>query len=89
MSYSKNVRGALVVLGVVVIVAGVYYFYSHNKRYYAKEIVNFGGSDSFVGLMGFEEGYLKEWAKALVKAKQSFSYNGKTYNTQGGTAIVS
>lgn len=38
-------------------------------------------------LLSFEDGFLKEWAAAITKGKKSFNYNGKDYNTQGGTAI--
>jgi len=34
----------------------------------------------------FGEGYLKEWAKASKRGITTFTYEGKTYNTQGGKA---
>jgi hypothetical protein len=30
--------------------------------------------------------YVDSWAKALMKGESTFTYNGKTYNTGGGTA---
>ncbi|MFY8161475.1 MAG: hypothetical protein ACOVNU_09110 [Candidatus Kapaibacteriota bacterium] len=35
---------------------------------------------------GFEDAYLKEWAKASKLGSVEFSYKGKVYLTKGGTA---
>lgn len=35
---------------------------------------------------GFEDAFLKEWAKSSKLNKAEFTYNGKTYLTKGGTA---
>jgi hypothetical protein len=84
MQSSKNKKGLLVVLGVSAMVFAAWYMYSHTKRYYAKTIVKLGGNRNFAALMTFQEGYLKAWAKALIKAKTQFSFEGKDYNTAGG-----
>lgn len=38
-------------------------------------------------LMSFEKSFLNEWAYAITKNKKTFNYNGKDYNTNGGTAV--
>lgn len=38
-------------------------------------------------LMSFETQFLNEWSYAVTKNEKTFVYNGKVYNTQGGTAI--
>ena len=36
--------------------------------------------------VGFEDDYLKEWAKASKSNAVEFTYKGKVYLTKGGTA---
>lgn len=38
-------------------------------------------------LLTFGEGYLMAWANAILENKETFVYNGKSYRTQGGTAL--
>ncbi len=84
----KHKQSALVILGVVAVVGSVWYFTTHNKRYYAQSIVKYGGTQgSIVELMLMDTGYLKAWAKALNHNNVTFSYNGKNYNSTGGAAI--
>ena len=80
----KNKKGLFVILGVSAMVFAAWYMYSHTKRAYATTIVKLGGNSSFPSLMSFDEGYLKAWAKSLSKARDTFVYDGKVYNTQGG-----
>lgn len=35
----------------------------------------------------FEDAFLGVWANAILENKETFVYNGKSYRTQGGTAI--
>lgn len=83
----KTKMGLMVSLGVALAAVGVWYYVTHTKRYYASTIVRLGGSSSFVFLMTLEQAYLKAWCTAIVKAKQTFSYKGKDYNTQGGMLV--
>jgi len=84
----ENKKGMLTVLGVAIVVAGAWYFYSHTKRFYAKQVVKLGGtSGSIVSLMAFDEGFIKAWAKGLSTGKESFAYQGKAYNTTGGKVV--
>jgi len=86
---TKNHKGLLVSLGVVAIVAGVWYFTSHTKISYAKAIIkNNGTQGSLAVLLTFDEGYLHAWAKSLSKGRDTFTYNGKVYNTSGGIIIT-
>ncbi len=81
-----NVKtGVIVSVAVLGIVFGVYWKLSHSKRAYAKTIIRLNGSTgSLAALMTFDEEFLKSWARALQKGKQSFSVNGGEYNTTGG-----
>lgn len=38
-------------------------------------------------LMSFDKPFLNEWSNAITKNKKTFNYNGKDYNTNGGTAV--
>jgi hypothetical protein len=88
MLNSKNKKGLFVALAVGAMVFAAWYMYSHTKRYYATTITKLGGSRSFASLMTFDEGYLKAWSRALIKAKTKFSYEGKDYNTAGGMLVT-
>jgi hypothetical protein len=35
----------------------------------------------------FDDAFLGVWANAILENKDTFSYKGKSYRTQGGTAI--
>lgn len=35
----------------------------------------------------FDDGFLGVWANAILENKNTFNYKGKTYKTQGGTAV--
>ena len=50
----------------------------------AKKIVGAGKHGNEGDLKTLGEGYLKEWYKAVKKGSDSFTFEGKTYNTQGG-----
>jgi hypothetical protein len=38
-------------------------------------------------LSTFEDAFLGVWANAILENKDTFVYNGKSYRTQGGTAV--
>jgi len=56
-----------------------------SKKAYAKKIIAKGKYTSSIdNLLSFDMGYLRAWSQAAGKNQDSFSYKGKTYNTQGG-----
>lgn len=80
---------ALAILGV-----GGYYAYKLYKKpveltkeQSADLIIENGKASNKQTLLTFGEGYLKAWANAVLKNENTFIYNSKTYNTQGGRAV--
>ncbi len=84
---NKNTKGLLVALFVITAAVSVWHLTNKNKKAYAKTIVQYGGSTNYAMLLTFQDGYLKEWAKAIAKAKTEFSFEGKRFNTKGGKQI--
>jgi hypothetical protein len=84
---SKNTKGIVTVVAVVVFAVAIYHFTHATKKVYAQRIIKLGGSSNYITLLTFDEGYLKEWSKALTNARETFDYNGKTYRTSGGTTV--
>ena len=89
MKNKKYIWIALVILGV-----GGYYGYKLYKKpvELTKEqsvdlIVEKGKASNRETLLTFEEGYVKAWANGILQNKDTFTYNGKSYNTQGGKAV--
>lgn len=83
---NKNLKGLLAIL----LVGGVAYL-AYTKLYnkknrFAKMIIKSENASNMATLITFDEGFLKEWAKASRKQLPTFSYQGKTYNTKGGKA---
>lgn len=81
-------------IAVAILGVGGYYVYKLYKKplKLTKEqsinlIFETGKNSSKESLLSFEEGYLKAWANAILKNKDTFVYNSKTYNTQGGKSI--
>lgn len=82
---TRNGLIALAVIGIGGVLA--WKFLLQTKRAFVRIITKKGAyKGSAITLMTFDEGFLKEWAKAVRKDKPKFSYNGKEYNTQGGKA---
>ncbi len=80
---------ALAILGV-----GGYYAYKLYKKpvELTKEqsvnlIIEKGKASNKETLLTFEEGYIKAWANAVLRNENTFVYNSKTYNTQGGKSV--
>lgn len=88
---NKNVKGLIVVL----IVGGAAYFAYKNfsKGRYKKIVINhldanYGKDLDHTDFINkANQGYVKEWAKAITKGLSTFVYGGKTYNTIGGSAV--
>lgn len=87
---TKNQKGILTIAAVIAIVAAGYHFFHRSAKQYAKTIIAYGGSNGTVAelINMMQEEFLKAWAKALVKGKPDFSYNGESYNAKGGTKII-
>lgn len=84
---NKNVKGIIGVVVVGALVYGVYMLTYGKKHHYATIILKFGKSQGTMAqLHTFDVDFLKAWAKASKNNLPTFSLNGKTYNTQGGTA---
>ena len=67
-----------------VVAYGAYHFF-FSKAAYARQIVSRGKYGSGVeALKSFDMAYLRAWAKAAKANRETFDYQGKTYNTQGG-----
>jgi uncharacterized protein YxeA len=84
---SSTTKGIVTVL----IVAGVGYlaykqFFQDKKAFYAKKLADAGKTSNETVAKKFEEGFLKAWYKGLKDKSETFSYNGKSYKTQGGVA---
>lgn len=70
-----------------VVAYGAYYMY-FSKTAYAKKIIKAGKSNQSVDdLKSFDMAFLRVWSKAASNNEQTFSYDGKSYNTQGGKAV--
>ena len=50
-------------------------------------IVNKGMHENRDFISTFEQPFLSAWASAILENKAVFSYNNKSYNTQGGTSL--
>ena len=75
----------LVWIGVYAVVAyGAYYMF-FSKQAYAKKIKDAGKyGGSIDDLKSFGMNFLRPWAKAAKDNQPTFTFEGKTYNTQGG-----
>ena len=82
---TSTTKGIVTVLTVVAVGYAAYYFLLWDKKaFYAKKIVGAGKHGNEGDLKTLGEGYLTEWYKAVKKGSDSFTFEGKTYNTQGG-----
>jgi hypothetical protein len=75
-------------VSIPLIAAGLYFYLkTQTKEAYANTIKKYGKSMGEISqLLTFDKPYLKAWAKAARKGQETFEYQGKTYNTQGGSA---
>jgi len=83
---SKNMKGIITVAVIIALAGAAYLFLHKTKKTYANAIVKSGKHGNFAFIMTFDEGFLKEWAKAVKNGSGTFRYNGKAYFTQGGTS---
>ncbi len=83
---SSTTKGIITVVTVLAVGYAAYYFLLWDKKaFYAKKIEaagKHGSASSLIQILG--EDFLKQWYKAVKKGSDSFLYQGKTYNTQGG-----
>ena len=80
-------KKALLYIGIYAVVAyGGWYLYSNTKKAYARIILDSGmAGGGLEGLLPFGKNYLKPWAMAAKSKQSTFVFEGKTYNTKGGT----
>ena len=89
---SKSVRNGIIVVAIVA-VAG----YIAIKKFLlpdSREVIikyldaTFGyDPEHTTDVNSWDKGYVDAWSKALMNGQSTFSYNGKNYNTNGGTAV--
>lgn len=84
---NKRAGKAIMWIAIYGVVAyGAYHFF-FSKNAYAKKIIARGKVQGTLDqLKKFDMGYLRAWSIAAVKNEDTFSFKGKTYLTQGGTA---
>jgi hypothetical protein len=74
-------------IGIYAIAAYGGYYYLTKRRRDTKTIVESGNTAATMKFFADKDkGYISEWAKAIRKGYDVFSYKGKIYNTKGGTA---
>jgi len=80
-------------LGLAILAIGSYMVYKKlfsgkaSKEDSASVIAKAGKHSNFKFLMTMEADFLKAWVKAIEIEESSFNYNGKEYNTNGGTTV--
>lgn len=86
---NKNIKGAIVVG--VVLALGYVAYKKFGKPDSRKVLINylnatFGADSKHTDFINNADmGYVESWSKALMNGQDTFEYNGKTYNTKGGT----
>jgi hypothetical protein len=86
---NKNVKGIITVL----VVLGVGFFAykkflkPDNKKIVLKHLAtNYGVKESHKSFVdSADKGYIDSWANAIKIGSETFTYNGKTFYTLGGT----
>lgn len=80
-------KNTLVWIGVYAVVAyGAYYMF-FSKNAYANTIIKAGKyKGSAEELKSFGMNFLRPWARAAKNNQDTFTFEGKTYNTSGGRA---
>jgi hypothetical protein len=86
---TNQTRNGLIAVAVVVVGGALAWkFLLRTRRAYVRTILkNNASTGSAITLMSFDEGFLKQWAKAARKNDKTFAYQGKEYNTIGGKSI--
>lgn len=88
----KNKKYIWIALGILAV--GGYFIYKEfktTKKLSKSESIDLiieNGSHSnreFISTFGSD--FLIAWATAIIKGDKVFTYGGKSYNTQGGTAV--
>lgn len=83
---NNHVKGIIAVIGVTAIAFTIFHFMHQSQKTYARQIIKLtkGSPQSYAWLVTLDAGYLKAWAQALAKEKDSFSYNNASYDTVSG-----
>jgi hypothetical protein len=83
----KTRSGLIVVAVVLALGAGAWLLLHKTMLQKARYIVKKGYAGNEYVLVTFDKGYIEAWYVAAQNGTSAFSYNGKTYSTQGGTQI--
>ena len=85
---------AYIWVAVAILGVGGYFIYKDFKKpkELTKEqsidlIIENGSHSNRDFISTFESGFLITWASAILKGDKTFVYDGKSYKTQGGTAL--
>lgn len=84
---NKNTKGIVTIAVIAGIGFGGYQYFFNSKRAYAKTISKYTGI-GFMQYMTFDKDYLKARAKALKSGSDTFTLNGKTYNSDSGKSAT-
>lgn len=84
---NKKSNTTMIVIGLALVVGGIYLFTRNKKNMYALTIIKSGKAFNYPTLITFDEDYLKAWADAVKNNSDIFVLNGKNYSTKGGKAV--
>lgn len=82
---NKTRGGIYVAVGLIMMGAGAYLFYTNTKNYYASVLAK-AGHGSMEKLMALDKEYIKAYAKAVKKGADTFTVGGKTFDGKTGRA---
>jgi hypothetical protein len=71
--YKSDSKNVVITDSKKVVINYLYTLYGENKLY-----------DDFVNKA--DKGYIDNWSNAIMNGKDTFQFNGKIYNTKGGSA---
>lgn len=81
---NKNVTGIIVV---AVVGAGLYFAWRTMTSRKRDALTVLSRGKELQTLLGFDKGYVKNWADAVKKKRPDFTFNGKKYSTETGKTI--
>lgn len=81
---NSTTKGVVTILALAAVAGGVWFLLLRNKKRHAATIVKEGKSANYSTLLTFDEPFLRAWAKAAKAGNDTFTFEGKTYNTDGG-----
>jgi hypothetical protein len=79
------------IAGLLILAVGAYFLYKRVKTNTttgdAEVILASGSFANKATLLSFQPEYVSAWANAVRAGSRTFTFQGKSYNTQGGKAI--